>query len=554
MSKVVLNDITGSYGSVAALNALFDLISTGFDNTLSRDGTSPNTMLADIDLNNNDLLNVQRVNATEFLLNGTLLAPAGLVAEDASQITFTPDGTGAIPTTVEDKLRQTISVKDYIPASLYPDILAGTSTVDVSSYLQAALDAAAYGVLDFGNAGARAKFRTESTLNITGYGTTILGRNAIIDYYGTAHAIGFNLLNGTTYNTEITIDSLAIYLNAGTSTSGILLQTSYSVFNKVNVLIRAGVTNGKGITLVGDETNGTGPYYNRFDTCQVQGVDSTDHTGFFMSSTTPLYRSANANTWIGGRVGQCAVGFHIEGNGNSIYNVAIENVDTTNGICYQWNSPAANTNTQNRVHGGYIENGLIGYQIEADVNNAVIETAYITGLGTVLDDSSTTTSISGGTIATRSPTGIQLTGLIPSTDVNTLDYYEEGAWIPTLVGGTTPGDYTIASTTAQFVRIGRQVTVSALLTVTINTPGTGTLRFGGLPYPKGALQFLTGNVTTNGVVLNAAIQNLSCGAWTNGSDSTFIVSGSRTAAAPLDLQVGDITSGDTFIVAITYFV
>ena len=66
MSKVVLNDITGSYGSVAALNALFDLISTGFDNTLSRDGTSPNTMSADIDLNSNDLLNVNSILAQYF--------------------------------------------------------------------------------------------------------------------------------------------------------------------------------------------------------------------------------------------------------------------------------------------------------------------------------------------------------------------------------------------------------------------------------------------------------------------------------------------------------
>ena len=113
MSKVVLNDITGSYGSVAALNALFDLISAGFDNTLSRDGTSPNTMLADIDLNSNDLLNVQRINAAEFVLGGELLAPGNLVAENASQLTYTPAGTGAVPTTVQEKLRESVSVVDF---------------------------------------------------------------------------------------------------------------------------------------------------------------------------------------------------------------------------------------------------------------------------------------------------------------------------------------------------------------------------------------------------------------------------------------------------------
>jgi hypothetical protein len=48
------------------LNALFDTISAGFDNTLSRDGTTPNSLSADIDLNSNDLLNVGSILAQSF--------------------------------------------------------------------------------------------------------------------------------------------------------------------------------------------------------------------------------------------------------------------------------------------------------------------------------------------------------------------------------------------------------------------------------------------------------------------------------------------------------
>lgn len=61
MAKVTLPDIgTLSNQSSAreAMNENFDLIEEAFDNTLSRDGTTPNQMEADIDLNGNTLLNV----------------------------------------------------------------------------------------------------------------------------------------------------------------------------------------------------------------------------------------------------------------------------------------------------------------------------------------------------------------------------------------------------------------------------------------------------------------------------------------------------------------
>jgi hypothetical protein len=66
MAKLVLTDLTSSYTSVAALNANSALIEAAFENTLSRDGTIPNIMLADIDLNSNDLLNVLSIQAQSY--------------------------------------------------------------------------------------------------------------------------------------------------------------------------------------------------------------------------------------------------------------------------------------------------------------------------------------------------------------------------------------------------------------------------------------------------------------------------------------------------------
>lgn len=58
MPKLNLQDITGSYASVAKLNANFTALEEAIENTLSRDGTTPNVMEADFDMNSNRILNL----------------------------------------------------------------------------------------------------------------------------------------------------------------------------------------------------------------------------------------------------------------------------------------------------------------------------------------------------------------------------------------------------------------------------------------------------------------------------------------------------------------
>lgn len=76
MAKLTLNDIESLANSASArqvLNDNFTEIEAFADNTLSRDGSTPNQMEADIDLNENDLLNVNRIDASEFYRDGVLL-------------------------------------------------------------------------------------------------------------------------------------------------------------------------------------------------------------------------------------------------------------------------------------------------------------------------------------------------------------------------------------------------------------------------------------------------------------------------------------------------
>lgn len=62
MSKITLTDLVNLENQTTAVNAINSnntVIKAAFDNTLSRDGTSPNTMSANLDMNSNRVLNLQ---------------------------------------------------------------------------------------------------------------------------------------------------------------------------------------------------------------------------------------------------------------------------------------------------------------------------------------------------------------------------------------------------------------------------------------------------------------------------------------------------------------
>ena len=68
-----LTTITAGYGSYSQLNTNFTNINTALSNTLSLDGSTPNSMLADFDLNSNDLLNGGTLYADDIVIDGTSL-------------------------------------------------------------------------------------------------------------------------------------------------------------------------------------------------------------------------------------------------------------------------------------------------------------------------------------------------------------------------------------------------------------------------------------------------------------------------------------------------
>lgn len=82
MSKVVTNPISAfTQGAIATLNQNFDRIQAAMENTLSRDGTIPNQMTADLDMNKNDILNVENIDVKTLSIDGNPLDLEGAIED-----------------------------------------------------------------------------------------------------------------------------------------------------------------------------------------------------------------------------------------------------------------------------------------------------------------------------------------------------------------------------------------------------------------------------------------------------------------------------------------
>jgi hypothetical protein len=144
--KATITPVTDTVNNASAINTQLNAINNQLDNTLSLDGSTPNAMNADLDLNSNDILNVKDISADRVFLGGSLLSTSAPLVVDANTVNFTPTGTlssvdvqaalveintdlaastgsslvgytqggaGSVATTVQSKLRESVSVKDF---------------------------------------------------------------------------------------------------------------------------------------------------------------------------------------------------------------------------------------------------------------------------------------------------------------------------------------------------------------------------------------------------------------------------------------------------------
>jgi hypothetical protein len=170
--------------------------------------------------------------------------------------------------------------------------------------------------------------------------------------------------------------------------------------------------------------------------------------------------------------------------------------------------------------------------------------------GTIITQNSTPAFAStigvGGATAAASGAGITFPGTVSaSTDVNTLDDYEEGTFTPTLGGQTTNPTVTYTVQTGFYTKIGNVVTVFGKITTTAISGGSGFAIFAGLPFTiknancgAGSFAFYS-NITLGAGYTQAAIQP-------QANTTTVRIAKSGTAISGFPPAIGDIGAAGVF--------
>jgi hypothetical protein len=140
---------------------------------------------------------------------------------------------------------------------------------------------------------------------------------------------------------------------------------------------------------------------------------------------------------------------------------------------------------------------------------------------------------------------------VASSDVNTLDDYEEGTWTIGLTFGGGSTGITTTLNTGRYTKVGRQVTVSGLLSLTSKGSSTGIAEITGLPFTIANANeaYSAANVRFNGI--SFADVPICIGA----INSTKILLQEITNAGNVtDITDADFTNASSCIISLTYTV
>lgn len=224
MAKLTLNTISSGFASTTLLNENFESIETALENTLSRDGTTPNTMSADLDMNGHSILNIlassgegftwegEWVTATAYILNN-LVATTGrtyicIVAHISG--TFATDLAAGKWQLLADKGAAGAGSGDMIAANNLSDVTSATTArsnlglaigTNVQAYdVDIPTTAASQVEME---AGTESALRSMSPLRIAQAIAALVVSSTeptgiVKDYVGTTAPSGYVLLSGRT--------------------------------------------------------------------------------------------------------------------------------------------------------------------------------------------------------------------------------------------------------------------------------------------------------------------------------------------------------------------
>jgi hypothetical protein len=531
--KPTLTTVSSGFNSTTTLNNNFIALRDAFDNTLSLDGSTPNAMNADLDMNSKDLLNVGELDTESLRINGVLVAPSSVVtAPDASVVSYNQGGAGAVSRTVANRLRDFVSVKDFGAV--------GNGVADDTAAIQAALDAnlAVYIPAGSYKVSAQLDLQSGSTLFGDGSASEITCANGDISII-----YGLSTDNCTVRNIKVNVTV------AGTTayTGAVHFETSE------NCLI-------ENVEIEG--VSWAGVYLEASSYCRVTGVYAHDFRGTVQDSADVCVYRASLHNVIDGN--------HLFGNG-------------WHGILVQepvaGQLPLKNVLSNNRI-GAHKTYGIAVYSVAVggsdvfaqivgniieDIDGATLSGnagagIYIQGCGGV---AITGNSIRNCCLSTSSltlaPGGISISnlqaGLSPcsvsgNTITNIKNYY--GITVASSQGGVSiTGNAIKLDTNAAATSVGIYINAASNCTVTsnsINLPnalaGVGIFVFANGVDTSNTV--VTGNTIRGGTFAGVRFDRTSTFVNNNVSVSANMVSGGSTAniCYRFTAVVGGIVSGN----------
>ncbi len=248
--KPDITTIASGYYSRQALNTNFKNLQDGFDNTLSLDGSTPNSMGADLDMNSNDILNAGTVNTSILKLDGTVVAAGDLSAAGATLASDSHTGNGsttAFSMSYEPFIKDNTQVYIdgvYQEKSTY-SISGTTLTFSEAPPLNAGIEIVVTRTLDFGADDA-------ANVNYTQGGTGSVNRTVLTKLQETVSVKDFGAVGDGVADDTAAIQAALTYVHTATHNGKGLYFPSGTYI--VSSSLTVGSVDAGDIILFGDKT------------------------------------------------------------------------------------------------------------------------------------------------------------------------------------------------------------------------------------------------------------------------------------------------------------
>ena len=464
----------------------------------------------------------------------TIVTSDVLAASSGSSLVgFLQSGTGAVATTVQTKLRETVSVLDF---GADP-----TGVADSTVAIQAALDSLpANGGEVYAPTGqyrVTAGLVASKRVRFVGTGYSFLLASASPCVIVKASTVTGPVL--TLSASASTVENISFLGEVGNTGDGILIRAGRCTLRDVSVFQMGN----DGIRIGTDSGN---------ENCNLWYLDnvktkSNGQHGLHLSEGAGALADANAGTCVNiDTQSNGAAGVYINGSQlNTFVGGAYQN-NVTYGIhlsqyasynVFSGGDSEANTISNVRIDSGAVGNAFYMYTV----------TYNMFSIGSTSDNNRIECIDHNRVISGLSFPPTQ----VPSNDVNTLDDYKEGQFTPIVLGSSSAGTGTYTTQWGSYTKIGRQVTVQIYIVWTAHT-GTGNLKIGALPF--------TAVGATNNGYASCSIGYFNNIALTAGNVATAYVLNSSTVIDMIQYPTGGgastaipIDTAGTLMISATYF-